>query len=443
MTNGCESGSRASVSEYHLGWVDGFIEAIRSYVFVRERDDLLILVPNQVFRLNASGAAIMRAVLAGRSIGDVLTEIGDSVDRRQALHYFFCDIRALVSGCVRDGERRAAIDIRPFTPRYQTSPVLSEIAVTYACNMRCEFCYVGHDRVVKPLRTADMKKVLYRIRHEAEIPSVSFTGGEPTLRADLEELVRYARGLGLWTNLITNGTLINAERARRLRAGGLCSAQVSVEGPDAAVHDRITGVSGSFENTMRGITYLKEAGIPVHTNTTVSRSNLDHLDRMIDLVRDAGLTRLSMNLMIPCGAALHRRDLWVDYRDIGAHVLRLQRRARDSGVNFLWYSPVPMCHFNPIAHGLGNKACAAVTGLLSVNPAGEVLPCSSWQEPVGSLLAQSFRDIWRSSMLAYFVNADYAPEQCHSCTLFNACKGACPLFWRAGCDEPDGPRELR
>jgi len=413
-----------------LRWVDEFVRKIKPYVYVRELDQLLILIPNQAYRLNESGMRMLAFLLGGRKIEDFLKLVGDNDERRRDIQYFFCDLRAIISGCLHENEERRAIDYYEFDGEFNKHPVLSEIAVTYRCNLNCEFCYVG-DRSYDELNTSDMKKVLYKIYRGAKVPSVSFTGGEPLLRQDIVTLVSYASKLGLWTNLITNGTLLDGECVRALKRAGLSSAQVSVEGPNREIHDAITGVRGSFAATIRGIGLLQKADIPVHTNTTISRHNLNHTPGIISLAKRLGLSRLSMNMLIPCGTALDKKDIWVSYSEIGDHVLELKRAAEKQGIRFLWYSPLPMCKFNPIAHGFGNKSCAAITGLLSIDPMGNIIPCSSWRRPVGSLLSHAFSDLWQSPVLNVYKDVEYAPAECRDCSEFDKCKGACPLYWQA------------
>ncbi|MEO0225591.1 MAG: SPASM domain-containing protein, partial [candidate division WOR-3 bacterium] len=199
---------------------------------------------------------------------------------------------------------------------------------------------------------------------------------------------------------------------------------------------RLTGLAGTYTRTINGIECLREVGIPVHTNTTVTRENLAYLEEIVRLVKGLGLNRLSMNLLIPCGSASERKEIWVSYSEIGEHILRAQGLARALGIKFLWYSPVPLCKFNPIAHCLGNKSCAAVSGLLSIDPEGNILPCSSWPQPLGSLLKEPFQKIWNSVGAEYFKEHQYAPDICQGCELFPVCIGACPIYWQhRGADE--------
>ncbi len=424
-----------------LAWVDGFVRNIRPHVFVRKRDRLLILMPNQAYHLNETGIHLLSRTLAGEPIRRVIPREHQTEERLREVHDFFCDIRALVMGCLHEGHGRSAVEQVPFSRKGSLLPVLSEIALTYRCNLACRFCYAGCScRKDEPAPAVEMSSeeievVLRRIRNEAEVPSVSFTGGEPTLREDLPKLVRCAARIGLRVNLITNGTLLTDSLAGDLRRAGLRSAQVSVEGPTAAVHDALVGVEGSFERTMRGIEALKGQGIYVHTHTTINRLNADHIDQMPALAKSLGLPRLSMNMVMPCGTAGTGATA-LRYSEIGDLVERVKRAARASEIEFMWYSPTPYCLFNPIAGGLGGKACAACDGLLSVAPNGDVLPCSSLTDPVGNILHQPFDEVWNSERALYYRNRGYVPAECGSCAHLDICSGACPIYWDAfGCGE--------
>jgi radical SAM protein with 4Fe4S-binding SPASM domain len=286
------------------------------------------------------------------------------------------------------------------------------------------------DASTTELSTAEWKRVIDILKRDAQIPFFSFTGGEPLLRPDLEELARHARGLGLRVNLITNGSLATPARAASLKAAGIDTAQVSLESPDAATHDALCGIKGAWGRTVAGIRALREAGVSVQTNTTLTRANAPTLALLPAFLAGLGVSRFSMNLFIPAGRGLGSDDLFVPYSEVGGHVDALRREAHRAGLTFFWYSPTPYCLYNPVARGLGNKSCAAMDGLVHVNPSGEVLPCSSWPEPLGKLLEKPFREVWFSERAALFKNKRFAPESCAGCGSFVACQGACPLYWR-------------
>lgn len=427
---------------YPLEWIDDYVARLREYVVVREEDSLLIKVPNEAHKLNASGVRVLGRLLGGESVIDLWKGYGATDAVRKDLYEFFCGLKHVLQGSLNEHCLPDAVERKTFTLGFNTLPVLSEVALTYRCNLRCRFCYAAcgctRDDDAQEMTTAEVCKVLRTIRREAQVPSVSFTGGEPTLRDDLEDLVRYAKHeLGLRVNLITNGTRLDAARAQRLRAAGLASAQVSVEAPEEAAHDELTQLPGSFRRSIDAVRHLREAGVHVHTNTTLNRLNRDCAPEMPAFVRSLGLERFSMNLVIPAGrGGTEGADINLRYDEIPALILRIRDEAARAGVEFMWYSPTPVCIFNPIPHRLGNKGCAACDGLLSVSPTGDVLPCSSWPEPMGNLLAEDFHAVWNSARASALRAKEDAPEGCRDCGDFALCQGACPLYWRHfGCEE--------
>ncbi|MBU1076074.1 MAG: radical SAM protein [Spirochaetes bacterium] len=435
-----------------IKWVDEYIRNIGPYIYVREEDRLLIKIPNEAYKINSQGIRVIKHLLTGSSVYSIIDSYPDKERAAQDIHDFFCDIRALLKGCYNEKIKRRAIEQIPFKLPFNRLPVLSEIALTYRCNLQCRFCYAGcgckKDNNAKELSTKKIKTILSMIKREAEVPSVSFTGGEPCLRKDLPELIRYAKSLKMWTNLITNGTLITDKMASAFKKAGLDSAQISMEAGNAALHDSIVHAPGAFEKTLIGITALKEAGIRIHTNTTISKLNKDHLTGIIDMTKKIGLDKLSMNLLMPEGSALNGlNDLLVPYSEIGEIVIKVNKYAEDNDVEFMWYSPVPMCIFNTVSHGLGNKGCAACDGLLSISPTGDILPCSSFPRPMYNMLEikEKFKEAWSSKKMAYFQKKKFAHAFCQKCEDLAICNGGCPLYWKqVGYNEilPDHCKEV-
>jgi radical SAM protein with 4Fe4S-binding SPASM domain len=447
--HGPRNGSRTQAHPIDLRWVDELVASARPHLMVRPEDDLLILVPNTPVKLNATGVRVLEAMLEeGVDIAEVLRREGDGAGRRRELHYFFSDLQSWLRGNLGEGLGHRAVVQEPFDADYSRYPVLSEVALTYRCNLTCAFCYAGCAAAGLPdgwseertLSDDAVCRVLDRIRSDARCPSVSFTGGEPTVRPALPRFVRHAKELGMKVNLITNGQRLSERLVTALADAGLDSAQLSLEGPDAATHDGLVRRPGAFDRLWRGLDRLRAAGIRVHTNTTVNRRNVERLPEIVDLVADRGLPRLSMNLMLPCGTGAASRDLWVSYSEVREPLLTVQARAREREVRFLWYSPVPLCVFNTVEHGLGAQGCAAADGLLHVNPAGDVLPCSSFHhtETLGNLLCEPFEEIWGSREARWFRGKEMKPPGCEGCSRAEYCQGACPLYWREA-----GTGELR
>ena len=122
--------------------------------------------------------------------------------------------------------------------------------------------------------------------------------------------------------------------------------------------------------------------------------------------------------------------LVIKYSEVGEIITQIQTESKKQDVEFMWYSPVPLCMFNTITNDLGNKGCAACDGLLSVAPNGDLLPCSSYDEPVGNLIESDFSKVWEGKSAKYFRDKGFAHELCNTCDSLAVCNGACPLYWR-------------
>ncbi|HJN17152.1 MAG TPA: radical SAM protein [Armatimonadota bacterium] len=426
------------------------IATTRDHVFIRPEDGLLILRPNRTQHLNGTAVemltmlyeqpevdapGVVRAI-AGKYGVDEQTIAKDLDNLLLSLHRLLND----------DPLGGPSVRMTPFGQHEIKFPVLSEIALTYRCTHRCSFCYASAgprgDRSGE-MSTDDAKRVIDRIYDEAHVPTISFTGGEPTLRHDLPELIAHAKGRGMRANLITNGIrCAKPEYVAQLKAAELDSAQVSLEAADAETHDAITKVPTSFERSIRAVRNLRAAEIHTHTNTTICPENADHVLALVDFALDElGSEYLSMNMVIRTGAAVTAGEMpkTIEYSDIGDILTPIIDRAQERGIRLVWYSPVPYCIFNPITAGIGSNSCAAADGLLSIGPTGEVLPCSSFEEGIGNLLHQTFDEVWNSRTARYWRRKEFLPPTCGNCDLKRICCGACPLYWDnvGGFDELD------
>jgi len=425
----------STVSDQLQQFASDFVESTRDYVFVRPEDNLLILRPNRVQYLNQTATEMLHALYSQRPV-DVAALVAQMADRyRVDEAQIVQDLDKLLRSLALILDNRTgcapAVKNTLFGTHARKYPVLSEIALTYRCQNRCFFCYASspdRGRTVPEMSTAEVKGMLDKVVDQARVPTVSFTGGEPTLRTDLPELIAHARQRDLRTNLITNGIRCADEvYVARLAEVGLHSAQVSVEAGDADTHDAVVGNPGAFERTMQGVRNLKAAGIHTHTNTTINTRNLQALPALIDRLAEMGQEYLSMNMVIRTGGAVGVPD--VRYDQIGDIVLALKERAEAHGLRFVWYSPVPYCLFNPAAHGLGSQSCSAAEGLLSIAPDGQVLPCSSFEHGIGNLVNEDFDTIWNRRMARYWRNKEFLPPGCKDCDMVDICCGACPLYW--------------
>ena len=420
--------------------IDHFVASTRQALFVRRADNLLLIRPDKTLAVNDSALAILEALYARETGGaavvlpDLAETLGVGIGRLTK------DTVALIEAVGNllneDYQPNDVVRMGPFDRSIVQYPTLAEIALTYGCQNRCSFCYASsphREDDNRLMTTAEVKKVMDTIFHQAHVPSLSFTGGEATLRKDLPELITYGRELGFRVNLITNG-LRMADRifAEMLVEAGLDSAQVSLEAGQAEIHDLIVGRRGAFSQTTEGIRNLKALGIHVHTNTTLCPDNAAVGEELIHFIsRDLGLKTMSMNMVIRTGEAKREGRMEISYTEVAALLPGLLETARSEGVRLVWYSPIPYCLFNPVLHDLGAKSCACVDGILSIDPSGQVLPCSSFESGIGSLLEEDFDTIFTNRQARYWKNKDFVPPACRDCPDVDVCAGACPLYWDA------------
>ncbi len=423
-------------NKINLEWIDEFINRVKPYIFVRTEDNILIKRPNQATKINATGAKILHFLLEGGTIDGLLKKTG--LDKAHDIELFMLAVKSFLEGNLDEFSSNPAVETSPFTMQFSKLPVLSELALTYKCNLRCKFCYAGCNCTTNPagsdkeLSESEFKTIIKTIYNEARVPSISFTGGEPTLKPQLLlNCIRYAKDLGMRVNLITNGTQIDETFGQNLVNAGLDSVQVSIEGITAETHDKIVQHDGAFAKSVKTVSIFKNLGIHVHTNTTLNQLNAEECLRLPQFVRNTlQLDRFSMNLVIPTGSSIFNDDMVIKYREVGSIIEKIQANSLEQHVEFMWYSPIPMCIFNTITHDLGNKGCAACDGLISVAPNGDILPCASYDQPVGNLKKSSFAEIWQGKNAKFFRNKTFAHSICQDCDSFAICNGGCPLYWR-------------
>ncbi|MHA1713733.1 MAG: radical SAM protein, partial [Candidatus Ranarchaeia archaeon] len=186
-----------------------------------------------------------------------------------------------------------------------TAPYRVDLALTYRCNNHCPHCYVEVDRrnwdSSKELSTEEWKKILDRLI-EIGVPHVSFTGGEPTLRRDLVELVRYSEDIGIIAGLITNGRLLTKQLVEDLVDAGIDYVQITLESHLPEIHDKMVGIQGAWKETVQGLDNFIPTDVYTITNTTLTKINLSSINGLVGFLAAKGQTTFAMNGLIYSGS---------------------------------------------------------------------------------------------------------------------------------------------
>jgi radical SAM protein with 4Fe4S-binding SPASM domain len=396
----------------------------------------LIVNANRILHLNPTAALMAYFALEETSEQDAVRLIRQKyhVDAAQA-RTDLGTVRGQIEELVRpDGacpiHELGLETVMPFSSR-PTAPYRLDLALTYRCNNDCAHCYnVEHPSLKNgakdELSTGDWKHVLDKA-WELGIPHIIFTGGEPTLRDDLPELVAHAEKNGQITGLNTNARrLADPRYVEKLVTAGLDHVQITVESNDAEVHDLMVRTKGAFPQTVRGLKNALASPLYVMTNTTMLRTNAHTIPDTLDFLADNGVRTVGLNALIYSGRGSVVGTGLAESELTPLLEVACQKTAA-RGQRLIWYTPTQYCGFDPMALELGVKGCTAALYNMCVEPNGGVLPCQSYYHQLGNLLADDWDSIWNHDLAVRLRERQGLPEKCTGCGILAECGGGCPL----------------
>jgi radical SAM protein with 4Fe4S-binding SPASM domain len=317
--------------------------------------------------------------------------------------------------------------VEPFTKEY-SAPLRVDLALTFRCQNNCSHCYAGGPHETPELTTEQWKEVINRL-HRIGVFILTFTGGEPTMREDLPELLLYGQNKGLVTGLITNGRKLKDKTyVETLEKTGLDFIQVTLESHKPKIHDQMTATKGSWRETVAGIKNVIPTQIYATTNTTLSRYNAPDFLETIDFLKELGVAAFGCNSLIYSGKANEISEEFVLPLETLKELLpKVRDKARQLGLKFLWYTPTQYCQFDPVKLGLGVKSCTAAKINMCIGPNGDAYPCQSYFESLGNILKEDWQKIWNHPLALQLRNREYVEPKCKECPQLQVCGGGCPL----------------
>ena len=244
--------------------------------------------------------------------------------------------------------------------------------LTYACPLQCPYCSnpVDFARTKGELTTEQWVDTLREGRQLGAV-QLGFSGGEPLVRRDLEDLVSEARTLGYYTNLITSAIGMDADRVRRLREAGLDHIQISFQASDAALNNHFAGTD-AFAHKVAMARAVKEQGYPMVLNVVLHRHNIDRTDAILDMALDLGADYVELANTQYYGWAFHNRHQLLPTREQlerSEAVANRYRAAHGDRMRILYVIPDYYADRpKPCMNGWGRV-------FLSVAPDGTALPC--------------------------------------------------------------------
>ncbi len=317
-----------------------------------------------------------------------------------------------------------------------TPPLWLLAELTYRCPLQCPYCsnpleFAG---LKEELNTEEWVSVLRQAR-EMGAAQLGFSGGEPLVRGDLEELVAEARGLGYYSNLITSGVGLTDTRVAALREAGLDHIQVSFQSSDAEVNEMLSGSRKAFDQKLAIAKAVKDHGYPMVLNFVLHRHNIDQIDEILALSERLQADYVELANVQYHGWAMHNRDALIPSREQlerAEAATNAYRQKNPEGMTL--YFVVPDYYEErpkPCMNGWANM-------FLTIAPDGAALPCHSARElpmEFPNVRDLSLRDIWfGAEAFNRYRGDDWMVEPCRSCPEkgkdFGGCR--CQAFMLTG-----------
>ena len=322
--------------------------------------------------------------------------------------------------------------------------------ITRTCNLRCVHCYndSGTDKASNEVSTTEAKGVIDDLA-DFGVPSVLYSGGEPLTRPDLFDLIEYTVGRGLRAVISTNGTLIKPDVARRIKELGVSYVGISLDGI-GPINDTFRGVAGAFERAVRGIRNCQEAGVRVGLRLTLTRRNVQEMEKLFDFFEAEGIERACFYHFVPSGrgGAMADDDLThAECREALDRILETTKRLKQSGrrtdiltvdnhVDGVYLYLKLLAENSPRAaevwrlltwNGGGMYSSGVGIGCIDYN--GKVHPDQFWWHyDLGDIRERPFSAIWSDPeeplLKGLRDRRSHVKGRCAECKFFEACGGS-------------------
>ncbi len=311
--------------------------------------------------------------------------------------------------------------------------------MTRACNLACVHCRAGACSEPDPeqLSLEEGRSLIDGIAKVGK-PIFIMTGGEPLLRPDFFDLAAYANAAGLKAVLATNGVLVTREVAREIASVGIPRVSISLDGPTAADHDTFRKVPGAFESSLTGVANLREAGVSVQINTTLTRRNRMKLAQIMDLAERIGAEAFHVFLLVPTGRARDMAGEEMGPAEYEETLLQFYRMARSSRLEtkatcapqyyriLRQQAKAEGVEVSEQTFGLNarTRGCLGGISFVFVSHKGDLQPCGYFDVQAGSTREAEFSDLWENAALFKDLRKFSLLEgKCGKCDFIRFCGG--------------------
>lgn len=291
--------------------------------------------------------------------------------------------------------------------------------ITGRCNLNCPYCYAYRYRFEEEIG----RETVFRIIDEAYsvgVEYINFTGGEPFLREDLPDILKYALKLGIETSVFSNLTLMDDVKAEIIKKYD-SYILTSMDGPKE-IYELVKG-RGMWSRFIRGLEILREKDVDVHINIPVSRLNYKYVDKTIRLAVDLGVDSLSLIPVMNSGRALETKT-FIEREEFLYALEKADQVARELGIGIaVWCTP--FLQYIGKYKNLYSSNCR-YWKVIDLTPSGKILLC----DVTGIIIGDVVKDGLRKSLEKLENNPWYkkiweTPSECKNCIFSNICRGGC------------------
>jgi radical SAM protein with 4Fe4S-binding SPASM domain len=348
--------------------------------------------------------------------------------------------------------------------------ILMQWHITDRCNYRCGHCYQEHYNGTEPDWRA-LEMILFQFRdllaavgqrsgRTSARGHITVTGGEPFVREDFPHLLERLSASRAWTSfgILSNGSLIDASTARKLKDLGTSFVQISIEG-SPATHDRIRG-EGSHDRAVTALKHLARAGVRTLISFTAHRANFREFPEVVRLGRRLKVRRVWSDRLIPQGNGLHPDCGPLDPAETREFMEIMARSRKGSFVDRFRGTEVNMGRALQFLTGGGKPySCEAGRGLITIMPDGTLYPCRRMTVASGNVLDTPLRELYfENRFFQSLRDRTVRARGCEDCFYEKLCRGglrclsyavtgdpfnADPGCWRARQTAPTVSREVR
>ncbi len=306
--------------------------------------------------------------------------------------------------------------------------------LTKRCNLNCDHCYLDADFRggfrTDELNTEECFRVVDQIAEVNPNAFLILTGGEPLLRPDIYEIIRYAADKKFMVVLGTNGTLINRANAVKIKDAGAHGVGISIDSMDPAKHNRFRGVERAWEHSMEAFKVLNEVGIDFLIQMSVSDMNYKEIPEVVAFAEKVGAMAFNLYFLVCTGRGQGNTDISNEaYEEALKTLYRLQMEYKGRLMinskcapqykRVVYENDPDSVYTRTYAGG-----CPAATHYSRITPEGNLTPCPFIDEAVGSLKTASFKELWETAPLMQSLRDRKKLEgKCGTCEFSAMCSG--------------------